>query len=121
MQEDVKREISASVRELKDPGLNGILTITRCELTTDLSYCKVYFSFLPEEKTGAKDAAAEIARECLTAARGFIKKHINAKVKMRKIPELVFVHDDSTDNYRKIEEILKTVKTVNNADTATEQ
>jgi ribosome-binding factor A len=110
IQEDVKREISAAVQELKDNRLNGIVTITRCELTSDLSYCKVYFSFIAAG-TAPKNIAGKNARECLTKASGFIKKQINARVKMRKMPELIFICDDSADNYMRIDEILKTTKT----------
>ncbi len=43
--EDVKRELTDIFRTLKDPRINGMLTILKVDLSTDLSYCKVYVRF----------------------------------------------------------------------------
>ena len=43
--EDIKRELTAIFRELKDPRVAGaFLSIIRVDLTNDLSYCTVYIS-----------------------------------------------------------------------------
>ena len=42
--EDIKREIVAVMRELKDPRIQGMLTVVRVDVTADLSYAKVYVS-----------------------------------------------------------------------------
>ena len=43
--EDIKRELTAIFRELKDPRVqNVLLSVVRVEVTSDLSYCKVYVS-----------------------------------------------------------------------------
>jgi len=112
LSEDIKREISASMRELGDERLvGGFASISRCELSNDLSHCKVYVSAHGgEEKTG------EIVG-VLQGASGFFKKRINSRVKMRKIPEFKFIPDNSLDYYDKITDILdKTRITKNNDD-----
>ena len=105
LSEDIKREISISIRDLKDERLDGgLAAISRCEVSNDLSYCKVYISAHGgEEKTG------EIV-SVLQNASGFFKKRINGRIKMRKIPELRFIPDNSLDYYDKITGILDKTK-----------
>lgn len=102
LSEDVKREISVAMRDIKDSRIsNGIVTVSHCELTNDLSYCKIYVSSLDGSESTDK------AVECLTAASGFFKKRINQRIKMRKMPELVFLPDNSLDYYDHISEVIK--------------
>lgn len=99
--EDVKREISAAMPQLKDKHIaNGLVTVTGVEITNDLSYCKVYVSAL-----GGGEKTRE-AVEALQKAEGFFKKRINARIKMRKMPEITFVADNSLDYYEKISNII---------------
>ena len=47
LSEDVKREISAALPSVKDKHVSGeIVSVSRVEITNDLSYCKVYVSVL---------------------------------------------------------------------------
>lgn len=90
MAEDIKREITAIIRELKDPGVNAsMLTVMHTELTADLSYGKVYVSSL-EGFAAAKDAVKR-----LQAAAGYIRRELSARLYIRKAPELKFIADDS--------------------------
>lgn len=99
--EDVKREISVAMRDIKDSRVaNGIVSVSHVEITNDLSYCKVYISVL---SGGAK---TDEAAECLQKAQGFFKKRINARIKMRKMPEIIFLPDHSTEYYEKISGII---------------
>lgn len=104
--EDIKREISVSMSQLKDKNISGgLVTVTRVELTNDLSYCKVYVSALGGgEKT-------ENAVNALQKAEGFFKKKINARIKMRKMPEIIFIEDNSLDYYEKISKIITRLPT----------
>ena len=99
--EDVKREISAAMPQLKDRHVSeGIVTVTRVELTNDLSYCKVFVSVL-----GGGEKRDE-AIKALQKAEGFFKRRINERIKMRKMPEIIFLADDSLDYYEKINDII---------------
>ncbi len=101
LSEDVKREISVALRDIKDSRIsNGLVSVSHCELTNDLSYCKVYISSL---EGGEKTADAV---ECLKTAAGFFKKRINQRIKMRKIPELIFLPDNSLDYYEHISDVI---------------
>lgn len=99
--EDVKREISVAMHEIKDSRIaDKIVSVSHVEITNDLSYCKVYVSVLGKEKSTGE------AIECLKGAAGFFKKRINARIKLRKMPELIFLADNSLDYYDKISKII---------------
>lgn len=99
--EDVKREISVAMHEIKDSRIaDKIVSVSHVEITNDLSYCKIYVSVLGKEKS------TEEAIECLKGAAGFFKRRINARIKLRKMPELIFLADNSLDYYDKISKII---------------
>jgi len=105
LSEDIKREISASIRELGDERLEGgFASVSRCEVTNDLSHCKIYIS-----AHGGEEKTAEIVG-VLQGASGFFKKRLNNRIKMRKIPELKFIADNTLDYYDKISEIIDGTK-----------
>lgn len=89
--EDIKREITAVVRELKDPRVDAsLLTVVRADVAHDLSYCKVYVSSL----NGIEDA--KTACKVLDGgAKGYIRREVGTRLSLRKAPELKFIADDS--------------------------
>ena len=100
--EDIKREIVAIIRELKDPRVKDkILTVVRVDVSSDLSYAKVYVSSM----SGIEDAKEAV--KGLTSATGLIRREVGSKLHLRKTPELKFVADDSVEHgmeiFKKIE------------------
>ena len=89
VQEDILRELSAIMRELKDPRITPDLTIVRAELSGDMGHCKAYVSSL-----SGINHAKEACR-VLTKASGFIRRELFRRLELRKSPELHFVADDS--------------------------
>ena len=71
-----------------------------CELTSDLSYCKVHIACLGGEGRTAK------AVEGMTAASGYFKREIAARIRMRKMPEFIFLPDNSLEYSEHIEKII---------------
>ncbi len=106
--EDIKREITAVLRDIKDPRIaNGIITIVRCEVSGDLSHCKVYVSDLNGfEKT------KEVVKG-FQSASGFIKRHISNAFKMKRCPEFEFIADNSSEYSQKINQMLKDINSKN--------
>lgn len=101
LSEDIKRELSSAVSGVKDPRVSkNFVTVTHVELTSDLSYCKVHIACLGGEGRTVK------AVEGMTAASGYFKKAIAARIRMRKMPELIFLPDNSLEYSAHIEEIL---------------
>ncbi|MBE6862706.1 MAG: 30S ribosome-binding factor RbfA [Ruminococcus sp.] len=89
MAEDIKREMTALLRELKDPRIDPMLTIVRADLSGDMSYCKIYVSsFMGIDK-------AKQSVKGLESGSGFIRRELFRRLKMRKSPELKFIADDS--------------------------
>ena len=91
--EDIKRELTVLVAELKDPRVSdGMLTVVRTEVAHDLSFCKAYISSLH-----GIDAASAACKVLNGAAKGYLRKEIGARLRLRKTPELKFIPDDSIE------------------------
>lgn len=96
MAEDIKREMTAILRDLKDPRIDKMLTIVRADLSGDMSVCKIYvssFSGIEVAKNSVKG---------LKSAEGFIKRELFYRLKMRKAPDLTFIADDSIERSAEI-------------------
>lgn len=91
LSEDFYRELTALLRELKDPRIDEFLSIVNIDLTNDLSYCKVYVSSL-----NGKEAAKESVKG-LKSASGWLKRELFKRLKLRKSPQLLFFADDSIE------------------------
>ena len=99
--EDVKRELTAIFRELKDPRVNqAFLSIVRVEVTNDLSYCTVHISAI-EGLDRAKEAV-----KGLKSASGFIRRELGHRLHLRHVPELIFKATDSIEYSANISRIL---------------
>ena len=102
--EDIKRELTAIFRELKDPRVNScFLSIVRVEVTNDLSYCTAYVSAL-EGLDSAKNAV-----KGLKSASGFIRRERGLRLKLRHVPELIFTPTDSIEYSAEISRILNSL------------
>lgn len=102
--EDVKRELTAIFRELKDPRVaDSFLSIVRVEVTNDLSYCTVQVSAI-EGLERAKEAV-----KGLKSASGFIRRELGHRLKLRHVPELIFNATDSIEYSAKISGILNSL------------
>ena len=102
--EDIKRELTAIFRELKDPRVTScFLSIVRVEVTNDLSYCTVYISAL-EGMDKAKNAA-----KGLKSAAGFIRRELGSRLRLRHVPELIFTPTDSIEYSAEISRILNSL------------
>lgn len=104
MEMTIQREISHILQfELKNPNL-GFCTVTDVQCTNDLSQAKVYVTFLG--KQGRNDAGMRV----LNQSKGFIRSGVAKKIKIRKMPELIFIRDTSLEQGNKIENILKEIE-----------
>ncbi len=103
---EIRKELMELITfEVKDPRVHDceMLSIMRAETTGDLKYCKVYVSVM-----GSPDPAGVIAG--LNAASGYLRNELFAHLKIRAVPELTFVLDDSIDYGLRIDRILKELK-----------
>ena len=105
--EEIRKELSALLRTVKDPRVSeGMLTITHVDTTPDLRQCKVYVSALNcrDEKDLMKG---------LKSAAGFLRRELGSRVDLRYTPELFFIADDSIAYGAHILDMLNHVKPAN--------
>lgn len=102
--EDIRRELTSIMRGVKDPRVNGMISIVSIDLTNDYSHCTVYISSLE-----GLDAAKEAAKG-LTSAAGYIRRELGSTLRLRRMPELHFVPDDGIAHSADIGRILNTLK-----------
>ncbi|MGI6765713.1 MAG: 30S ribosome-binding factor RbfA [Lentihominibacter sp.] len=106
--EEIRKIVSDMLLHgLKDPRLNSMISITAVEVTPDNSYATIYFSSM--NLSTDTDKAAEQKADILDAfkgARGYIRKEIGHKMKLRHVPDLVFKVDNSLEYSRHIEGII---------------
>ncbi|MFH1519104.1 MAG: 30S ribosome-binding factor RbfA [Candidatus Omnitrophota bacterium] len=100
--QELKKQIMAVIqREIDDPGLD-FLSIVRVETTKDLQESKVYYTLL-DENSYIK------AKEALEQMKGFIRSSLAKRIRLKTLPQLNFIPDESikysVDIYQKIEEV----------------
>ncbi len=102
---EVTRELSAIIRELKDPRIGIMTSVMEAVVAPDLKTCKVYISVMGDEEERQK------TMEGIESARGFIRRELAGRLNMRYTPELTFILDRSiergTQMSRLIEEVVR--------------
>lgn len=106
--ESVTEEVSAILREVKDPRVAGaMLTITGSDVTADLKFAKIFYSvygeFTEEEEKELKKG--------LRSVSSFIRSQLAQRLNLRITPELTFVLDNGVKHGADIAAILKTLET----------
>ncbi len=102
-------EIQAAVADLlgrgalRDPRI-GFITVTGVKVSPDLRVARVYWSSLGD------DAARRETQAGLDAAKGFVRREVTSRVKLRVSPEVFFVFDESVQEGDKIDRLLREVK-----------
>ena len=97
--EEIMRELSTSIRSLKDPRVQGMITITAVDTASDLRTAKVSVSVY--DKSRSKEVL-----KGLKSAGGFLRRQLGASLQLRYTPELVFEEDHSIEHGTRIFEIL---------------
>lgn len=100
--EDVRRELTAIMREVKDPRVKDrFVSIVRVEVTNDLSYCTVYVSTME----GMEDTKEAV--KGLTSGAGFMRRELGARLHLRHVPQLIFKATDSIEYGAHISRVLQ--------------
>ncbi len=90
MNEEMRKMLSLAIREMKDPRISVMTTITRVEATPDLKFAKVFVSVYDED-----DAARAETVSALNHAEGFLARELGLRMQIRRVPALTFTLDDS--------------------------
>ena len=106
--EEIRRIISdLLLREIKDPRLSGIVSISAVNVTEDGSFATVYVTKLGSK--ASEETSEDEKNEVLAAfksAKGLIRREIGRQIKMRHVPDLVFKMDTSLEYGRHISKLI---------------
>lgn len=102
----LKQVIAQTIhREVKNPTLSTLITVTSVDVTKDMHNAKVFISVIGTEEEKKK------ALTVLRSASGFISATSSKKVRLRFFPALTFHLDNSVDAYMRVEELLQKIDT----------
>lgn len=97
----VQREMAELIRlHVKDRAL-GLITVSDAEVTRDLSVATLYVSFL-----GAKLGTSDCLKQ-LDTYRSLLRQSLGKQMRLRVLPEIRFVFDDSLERGQKMDALLK--------------
>ena len=89
--EELKKALSQIIdKELKDPNLTGLISVTKVKTTPDLKYARVFVGMI-----GCKSQKENLA--ILKKSSGYIRSLVAKQVNLRITPELVFEFDESIE------------------------
>ena len=95
------REISEIIQQkLKDPRIEGIISVTEIELSPDYRHAKVYISVY------GKDEQKESIIEAIEESASIIRKEVGRRIRLRHTPELKFFLDESLEKGQKLTDLI---------------
>jgi ribosome-binding factor A len=102
----IRQEISELLqRQVKDPRLGGLVTVTQVSTSPDLRHAKIFISIM------GNDEEKEEALEAFAVASGFLRKELGARLRLRRSPELSFHYDDSIDQGTHVLQLISQIAT----------
>lgn len=103
--DELRKELSILIaREVQDPGI-GFLTITLVKVTSDLQLARVFYTTLGDEQSRKETGKA------LGRALPFLRRQVGNRLRLRSVPELQFVYDESIEQQDRIERIIQDIHT----------
>lgn len=97
----IQRELATVLqREIRDPRL-GHVTVNAVKVSRDLSVATVYVGAISQNGSYPRPNL-----DILAKAAPFIRRELGARVRMRNLPELRFVHDESLERAGRIDQII---------------
>ena len=95
----LRRELAQWIQmQVKDPDL-GFISVSDVEVSRDLAHAKVYITVFESDR-----AASSI--QALKKGRGFLRSQLGQSLRMRSVPELHFLHDDSVETGAKMDRLI---------------
>lgn len=107
----IREELSMMFRELKDPRIPSLLTITNVDVVDDGSQATVYVSILGIENED-QEVGSEKMENCiegLGSAAGLLRRHLAKVLTIRHIPNLIFREDKGLRNSARVFDLLKQI------------
>lgn len=106
--EEIRRVVSdLLLREIKDPRLSGIVSISAVEVTADYSYATLFISVLNDPGSGQSEEERKIeVLEAFQSAKGLIRREVGRQIKLKHVPEILFKIDTSLEYGRHISKVI---------------
>lgn len=102
---EIQKNLSQIIRSLKDPRINGIISIQEVNLTRDFSYCTIYVSIF-------NSTDKDLCFKQIVNSGPYIRRELAKTLDIRIVPELQFRLDTTLEYAEKIEKIIKETKKV---------
>jgi len=101
--EQIHKEVSALlIKGLKDPRI-GFVTITAVEVTPDLHLARIYFSAI------GSDVEVKNTEKGLKSSVPYLRRELGKRLRMRYVPDLLFLFDHSLAYGNRIDTLLRQV------------
>ena len=101
----MRREVADILeRKLRDPRITTTVTVTDVEVTSDLSFARIYVTIF-----GAEEARAGVM-EALAHATGYVRHELGDRLDLREVPEIRFLYDASLDKGARVDELLRRIE-----------
>ena len=103
--QDIKSELALAIRKVRDPKVrDSLINIVKLEFSDKLSSIKVYISTIKGLTVAIK------AVKGLKNAVGFIKREVGKNLKVKYMPEFIFIATDSIEYGTYISQKLKDIR-----------
>ena len=95
----LRRELAQMIQqEIKDPEV-GFISLSDVEVSRDLAHAKVYVTVFNTEQ-------AAVSIKALKRAAGYLRNRLGQELRMRSVPQLHFMHDDSVETGRSMDQLI---------------
>lgn len=101
-EELICQHVSRLALTLKDPAM-GFVTITGATVTADVSTARIYYSVF------GTDAEKEDTKAAFERAKPYIRRELAQVENMRRVPQLIFIYDDTVEKAARVNAILHTI------------
>ncbi len=106
--EEIKKVVSEIINyDLKDPRIEGLITVTNVDVTKDLRHATIFISFYGDNEK--RDTTFEV----LQNAKGFIRYELANRLRIKYVPEISFKLDKSIEYGIHISKLLEELKNPN--------
>ena len=112
---EFQKEIYSILKnKIKNPAISEMFSISEVDVTNDLKHAKVFVSVFSTDKV-----KAQATFEAICASAKAVRTELSKTMRIRTVPELHFVTDNSADYGNKIDKILSTLTYVTSEDDET--
>lgn len=108
--ERIKEILAELVGQLKDPRI-GFVTVTDVRTTPDFGHATVFYTVLGVASGDDEQTGRDRTAEGLASALPLLRRELGARLRLRHVPTLEFVHDPIPDHGRRIDELIEQART----------